>query len=151
VDKVLESLRAARAEATANGEPLVVLCHSFGGEIVHDILTHYQPGFEIDVWITVGSQVGLFEEMSLLLESKKRVGQAPGDPVVAPASVKRWINIADPNDIFGFLVMPVFTASAGRVVEDYLYDTGYPVAGAHSGYFEWPSFYRRLALRLQPK
>lgn len=148
---VLTDLRAAREQADATGEPLVVVCHSFGGEIVYDILTHYAPGFRIDVWVTVGSQVGLFEEMSLLLESANRAELAPDDAVAAPASVKRWLNIADPNDIFGFLVVPVFTAAKGSTLADYVYDTGYPVAGAHSGYFEWPSFYRRLAQRLQQK
>ncbi len=153
---VLDALLEARKEATALGEPLVVICHSFGGEIVYDILTHYAQGIdlEFDAWVTVGSQVGLFEEMSLLLASEGRTkprSATSGEAVASPASAKRWINIADSNDIFGFLVLPVFTGATPGSVSDYLYDTGYPIAGAHSGYFEWPSFYKRLAARLKSK
>jgi len=153
---VLDALLEARKEATALGEPLIVICHSFGGEIVYDILTHYAQdmGLELDVWVTVGSQVGLFEEMSLLWASEGRTkprGAFGGEAIASPASAKRWINIADGNDIFGFLVLPVFTGATAGSVSDFLYDTGYPIAGAHSGYFEWPSFYKRLAHRLKSK
>jgi hypothetical protein len=151
--KVLDQLLAARDEAIAAKEPLVVICHSFGGEIVYDILTHYAPALarDIDAWVTVGSQVGLFEEMSLLWASTGR--RAPRtaigtEAIASPEGLKRWINIADGNDVFGFLVLPVFTGATPGAVEDFMYDTGYPVAGAHSGYFEWPSFYKRLASRL---
>lgn len=149
---VLDDVLAARKDANASGEPLVVICHSFGGEILYDILTHYALNLDlvVDTWVTVGSQVGLFEEMSLLCASPGRTNPARGDePIEAPTSVKRWINIVDSNDIFGFLVLPVFTGATQGAVNDFMYDTGYPVAGAHSGYFEWPSFYRRLATRLK--
>lgn len=155
-ETVLDALLEARKEATTLGEPLVVICHSFGGEIVYDILTHYAQGMslELDAWVTVGSQVGLFEEMSLLWASEGRTkprSAFSGEAIASPASVKRWINIADGNDIFGFLVLPIFTGATAGAVRDYLYDTGYPIAGAHSGYFEWPSFYKRLAYRLKSK
>jgi hypothetical protein len=152
--KVLDDLLAARAEAKASGEPLVVICHSFGGEIVYDILTHYAEGLDliVDAWVTVGSQVGLFEEMSLLWASAGRTvprTAISNEAIRSPESARRWLNIADGNDLFGFLVLPVFTGVTQGAVRDFMYDTGYPVAGAHSGYFQWPSFYRRLAFRLK--
>lgn len=150
---VIEALTKAHAVAKATGEPLIVISHSFGGEIVYDILTHYakDSDLEVDAWVTVGSQVGLFEEMSLLWTSPGRKNPqavAGGDALPAPERVARWINIVDANDVLGFLVLPVFTGSEKRVVQDFKYDTGFPVTGAHSGYFRWPSFYKRLARRL---
>ena len=156
--KVLGDIQEAATQAKTTGEPLVVICHSFGGEIAYDIFTHYSNGTElqVDVWVTVGSQVGLFEEMSLLWNSPGRLSPVTAignEALAAPGCVKRWINIVDANDVLGFLVLPVFTGKTvpGRepnVVLDFNYDTGYAVTGAHSGYFEWPSFYKRLAHRL---
>ncbi|MGY2490960.1 hypothetical protein [Cupriavidus sp. CP313] len=149
---VLQTLQHAAALAREKKEPLVVISHSFGGEIVYDILTHYakDSDLEIDVWVTVGSQVGLFEEMSLLWSSPGRVDRAatPREAIASPTRAKRWLNIVDTNDVLGFLVLPVFTAAVPDTVHDFKYNTGYPVTGAHSGYFKWPSFYKRLGQRL---
>ncbi|WP_290601891.1 hypothetical protein [Janthinobacterium sp.] len=146
---VLQSLLEASELARAKNEPLVIISHSFGGEIVYDILTHYAEGtnLEIDAWITVGSQVGLFEEMSLLWASPGRTDRkaVPQEAITSPKRVKRWLNIIDTNDVLGFLVLPTFTAAVPDTVHDFKYNTGYPVTGAHSGYFKWPSFYQRLA------
>ena len=38
---VLAALLEGSARARQSDEPLVVISHSFGGEIVYDILTHY--------------------------------------------------------------------------------------------------------------
>ncbi|TDN68245.1 hypothetical protein [Paraburkholderia sp. BL10I2N1] len=150
---VLQTLQQAAALSREKKEPLVVISHSFGGEIVYDILTHYakDSDLEIDAWVTVGSQVGLFEEMSLLWSSPGRVDRAatPREAIASPTRAKRWLNIVDTNDVLGFLVLPVFTAAVPDTVHDFKYNTGYPVTGAHSGYFKWPSFYKRLAQRLE--
>ncbi len=149
---VLQALQEASDLARAMNEPLVVISHSFGGEIVYDILTHYAEGsdLEIDVWVTVGSQVGLFEEMSLLWTSPGRIDRKaiPREAIASPKRAKRWLNIIDTNDVLGFLVLPTFTGAAPETVHDFKYNTGYPVTGAHSGYFKWPSFYKRLAQRI---
>lgn len=149
---VLRSLRDASDLARTKNEPLVVISHSFGGEIVYDILTHYAEGsdLEIDTWVTVGSQVGLFEEMSLFLTSPGRTDRdaIPREAIASPKRAKRWLNIVDTNDVLGFLVLPTFTGAAPDTVHDFKYNTGYPVTGAHSGYFRWPSFYKRLSQRI---
>ncbi len=149
---VLGALRDGQKISVETGEPLGVICHRFGGEILYDNLTKYADGsdLEIDTWITVGSQVGLFEEMSLLLTSPGRHDQnsLPREAVPSPVKAKRWINIFDTNDVLGFAVLPTFTATNPGTVKDYKYNTGYAVTGAHSGYFKWPSFYKRLAARL---
>ncbi len=152
---VLQSLQEASKFSREKGEPLVVISHSFGGEIVYDILTHYAQGLDlqIDVWVTVGSQVGLFEEMSLLWTSPGRSDRnaMPREAIPSPQRVKRWLNIIDTNDVLGFLVLPTFTGAVPGTVHDFKYNTGFPVTGAHSGYFKWPSFYKRLAQRIGGK
>lgn len=152
---VFASLCEASKLARKKNEPLVVISHSFGGEIVYDILTHYakDTDLEIDVWVTVGSQVGLFEEMSLLWTSPGRVDRTavPQEAIASPQRAKRWLNIVDTNDVLGFLVLPTFTAATAGTVNDFKYNTGYAVNGAHSGYFKWPSFYKRLAQRIGEK
>ncbi|WLQ16661.1 hypothetical protein O5O45_12095 [Hahella aquimaris] len=149
---VIDAFNQAASVAKNKQEPLIVISHSFGGEIVYDILTHYAENMEleIDVWVTVGSQVGLFEEMSLLLSSPGRtdVSATPREAIPSPTRVKHWLNIFDTNDVLGFKVLPVFTASVPGTVKDYEYETGFTVFGAHSGYFNWPSFYRRLEKRI---
>jgi hypothetical protein len=150
---VLKDLQEAATLAKQTNEPLVVICHSFGGEVVYDILTHYAESseLEVDTWVTVGSQVGLFEEMSLLWTSPGRTKphtKIGNEAIASPKRVGRWINIVDTNDVLGFVVLPVFTGASANAVQDFKYDTGYPVTSAHSGYFEWPSFYKRLAHRI---
>ncbi len=154
-ETVIASLLEASTLAQQKGEPLIVISHSFGGEIVYDVLTHYADvlnlEINVDIWVTVGSQVGLFEEMSLLWTSPGRMGQlvAPAKAIASPKRVTHWLNIIDTNDVLGFLIEPVFSAAETRKIKDYQYDTGFPLTGAHSGYFKWPSFYKRLAARIK--
>jgi hypothetical protein len=144
VQTVLDSLREASNKKTATDNKLIVIAHSFGGEIVYDILTQFDPQLQIDCLITVGSQVGLFEEMKLYLASRDNIPPNPPDGKVArPLSLKRWLNVFDTNDILSYRLEPVFAG-----VDDYLYDTGFSSLEAHGGYFERPSFYKRLAARL---
>lgn len=144
VSTVLADLQKASAISKAEGEPLVVIAHSFGGEIVYDILTYFDPGISVDCLITVGSQVGLFEEMKLYKVSSSTLPpNPPVGRVVRPASLKRWLNVFDTNDILSYQLEPVVEG-----VSDFHYDTGYSSFGAHGGYFMRPSFYKRMAKRL---
>ncbi len=138
---VLDDLRAAAAAKTATDNKLLVIAHSFGGEIMYDILTHFAPELEVDVLVTAGSQVGLFEEMKLFKES---TASPPPGKVPMPKNVGRWMNVFDTNDILSYTAEPVFEG-----VEDYHYDTGFAATQAHGGYFVQPSFYARLAERLK--
>jgi hypothetical protein len=145
IQTVGDALRAAMAARTATDNKLVVIAHSFGGEIVYDILTHFDTGIEVDCLVTVGSQVGLFEEMKLYVSSQKDL---PPDPpsgrLKRPANLQRWLNVYDTNDVVSYRVAPIFEGAS-----DFVYDTGYQVPSAHGGYFLRPSFYRRLAARLK--
>jgi hypothetical protein len=144
VDVVLKALRGAAARKTAKDAKLVVIAHSFGGEIVYDIATHFAPDLVIDTLITVGSQVGLFEEMKLYVASSATIPvNPPVGKVPKPGNVKRWLNVFDTNDVLSFRVEPIFSDA-----KDFLYETGYGGFQAHGGYFLRPSFYTRLATRL---
>jgi hypothetical protein len=122
--------------------PLVIVAHSMGGNIAYDILSQFRPDLRCDVLVTVGSQVGLFEELCLLAKGKAQ-GCPDLDKVAALSNVGRWINVFDYNDVLGFAASRIFDG-----VDDYAYSTGKGVLKAHGSYFVMPSFYRRLATRL---
>jgi hypothetical protein len=144
VKKIVGEFRAAR-DARSPGDPkLIVVAHSLGGVITYDILTYFDPSIEVDVLVTVGSQVALFEEMALYRASQPELVPNPAtDRIPRPPNVKRWLNVFDPNDVFGFRTEGVFEG-----VQDFRYETGYGAMSAHSGYFRRPSFYERLGKRL---
>ena len=139
---VLGAFRSARELICANDPQLIVIVHSLGGVISYDILTHFDTALEVDLFVTVGSQVALFEEMSLYKHGALPAN-APVERLDRPANIRRWLNVLDPNDWFGFRAEGVFSG-----VTDFKYETGYGLIHAHSGYFRRPSFYRRLGERL---
>jgi len=125
-------------------EPLIVLTHSMGGNIVYDLLTHFAPDLNVDAWISVGSQVGQFEEMKLFKASNVTVGK-PGKVRGLKPRVKYWLNVYDPVDLFGFLAQPVFE----DVDEDLRFRTGAGDVRSHGAYFLRPRFYREVRSRLE--
>jgi len=144
ITTVLDDLRKAHSARKTGDDKLVVIAHSFGGEIIYDIATYFDPSIAIDCLITVGSQVGLFEEMKLYVVSRTNVpANPPAGRVVRPSSVKRWLNVFDTNDVLSYRLEPIV-----EEVSDYCYDTGFSSFSAHSGYFMRPSFYKRMAARL---
>lgn len=145
VREVLKELRWAAEARQPGDDKLVVIGHSFGGVIFYDIVTTFAPDLRPDAFVSVGSQVGLFEEMTLYEASDEKLPpNPPEDKLPAPAALKKWLNIFDTNDIFSFRGATIFSG-----VTDYRYDTGYGVFSAHGGYFARPSFYRRLGIRLR--
>ena len=124
-------------------EPLIVVTHSMGGNIVYDILTYYAPELKVDAWVSVASQVGQFEEMKLFRASNPGIGKPDRVAVLKPR-VKYWLNVYDPVDLFGFLAVPVFS----DVDEDLLFRTGAGDLQLHGSYFKRPRFYREVFFRL---
>jgi hypothetical protein len=125
-------------------EPLIVVTHSMGGNIVYDILTHFAPELEVDAWISVGSQVGQFEEMKLFRASDPGIVKPSKVRGLKP-HVKYWLNVYDPVDLFGFLAAPVFR----DLDEDFLFRTGAGDLQSHGAYFKRPRFYREVFSRLE--
>ncbi|WP_169800174.1 hypothetical protein [Streptomyces aurantiacus] len=132
----------AAAEHRGDGDPLVVVAHSMGGNIVYDLLTHFRPDLAVDILVTVGSQVGYFEELKLFHASDDRIPNADEPKVALPTTIGRWVNVVDLNDPLAFRAAPVFAG-----VEDYRIPTG--ALWAHSGYLNEPGFYERVAGRLR--
>jgi hypothetical protein len=144
---ILKNLYEAFDARTAS-DPLIVVGHSLGGVILYDLLTSYlggaPAGFTVDTLVTVGSQVGVFEEMKLYRLSRADVPGAGGAKMPKPAAVGRWINIFDTNDVLSFIAGAVFEG-----VEDFAFSSHTDVLSAHSTYFLRTSFYERLRARLR--
>jgi hypothetical protein len=137
--RILDALDAA---ADVVGEPLVIIGHSLGGVITFDLLGYCRPELQVDLFITVGSQVAHFEEIKLFKTS---------DPVIkgpakaaTPANIMHWINVYDEVDIFSYAAKAVFD----RVDLDARYDTQTYVIKAHGAYFDQARFYQRLRDRI---
>jgi hypothetical protein len=148
VQRVASALDDARGAIDAERDPkLVVVGHSMGGNILYDLLTYFRPDIEVDVLVTVGSQVALFEELKQFRVSDDTVPTDPTtDRVQAPQNVGRWINVFDLNDWLGFAAEGVFAG-----VEDFKYSTGEGALKAHGAYLMLPSFHDRLRARLMER
>lgn len=148
--RLLSKLDLAHQQAQRRGgEPLVLLSHSMGGQIVYDVLTHFLPGnpawqhLRIDFWCATASQVGFFEELKLFLASEAHYHR--GHPVPFPAAhLGVWWNVWDHNDFLSYTVQDIIAQ-----VDDAPYDSGMSLLAAHSGYLQRPSFYRTLAAKLR--
>lgn len=134
VEAVLSEIK--NAPRSHPDEPLIVITHSMGGNILYDILTHYDPTLKVDVWISVASQVAQFEEMKLFKESKDAI-KSPQTVTGLKPRVGYWTNIYDPADMLAFKARPVFA----EVDADLAYLTGASALKAHGEYFGRASFY----------
>ncbi|MER6370728.1 hypothetical protein ABT255_20500 [Streptomyces mirabilis] len=134
-----EALEKAAHHASEHDEPLIVVAHSMGGNIVHDVLSHYRPSLKVDLLVTAGTQIGLFEELKLFRASDRSLTCVGGGKVPALPNVDRWINVVDPADPLAFVAAPVFAGA-----EDLRFDTG--AWWAHGGYITSPYFHHRVGL-----
>lgn len=137
--KIIETILKEIQDAVQNQpeEPLIIMTHSMGGNILYDLVTYYSPDLKIDVWISVASQVAQFEEMKLFRSSDRGI-TTPDKVTGLKQQVGYWLNVYDPADSFSFLTEPVFA----DVTEDLEYLTGSSALKAHGEYFGRASFYR---------
>ncbi|RBQ19236.1 hypothetical protein DP939_14965 [Spongiactinospora rosea] len=85
--------REAVAEAIRTHSPQVVIAHSLGSVVAYETL-HAYPDLNVDLLITLGSPLGM---RNVVFE---RLMPAPaGGWGIRPHGVKRWVNIADKDDI----------------------------------------------------
>ncbi|MFI2261746.1 hypothetical protein [Streptomyces tubercidicus] len=141
VERIAVSLDEAARDAALRGEPLVVVAHSMGGNIVHDVLSHFRPDVQVDLLVTVGTQIGLFEELKLFASSDYKVPNLSRPKVAALPNVGRWLNVLDRSDPLAFAAAPVFAGA-----EDLVFRTG--AWWAHGGYLTSCDFHARLARRV---
>ncbi len=147
---LLDKLATAAANARSrNDEPLVVLTHSMGGQLVWDAVSHFMPrtpslrDVRIDFWCATASQVGFFEDAKLFIE--RNPAYRTGHPVPFPrAQLGHWWNVWDHNDFISFTAKGIVDG-----VDDEAYSSGMSLVSAHGGYLERPSFFRRFAEKLK--
>jgi hypothetical protein len=142
VRRVLAACEEGRAVADATNSRLIVIGHSLGGVIACDVLSGFSPQLDVDVLVTVGSQVGLFEELKLFVASDAAVPRDDMRLAERPQRVRAWINTLDYGDALAFEVGRVFHGAT-----DYAYKTG-SLRRAHSSYLVQPGFYERLRANL---
>jgi hypothetical protein len=142
VAEVQGALERADKARKAGDDKLIVVAHSMGGNISYDILTSFAPGIQVDLFLTVGSQVGLFEELKLYKNSNAAV-KAPAH-LPKPANIKKWINVMDLNDVLAYATSPIFDSSLDTKIDNHV-----PVWSAHTVYFYRPTFHKRLQARLE--
>ncbi|WP_328222287.1 hypothetical protein [Streptomyces sp. NBC_00310] len=138
-DRVMAALQEGMRGRTAD-DPLIVVGHSLGGAIAYDMLSRFCTDTTADVLCTVGSQVGLLEEMKVLAVSDD---DTAGRKVAKPPNVEHWINVFDYNDVLSYKLEPIFAD-----VIDYSYPS-HDLLRAHGAYFGQPSFFQRLGVRVQ--
>ena len=107
---ILESLRTAQKTRTET-DPLIVIGHSMGGNIVYDLCTDFASNedWHIDIFVTVGSQFSLFQELDLFEGAPV---PKPVDMSITkmpkPLKITNWINVFDKNDVFGYSANRIF-------------------------------------------
>ncbi|WP_254412076.1 hypothetical protein [Dyadobacter diqingensis] len=146
--------KAHKIKMERNGEPIVLLSHSMGGQIAYDTLTYFLPQMEqykhikVDFWCATASQVGVFEEMKLFAVSDPQINLASDQKVPLPSQnqLGYWWNVWDPNDYLSYTANPIF-----ENIDDESYNSGTSLIQAHSGYLQRPSFYRKFAEKLRNK
>jgi hypothetical protein len=150
--RVLTKIKEATDNQKDKNEPLVVLSHSMGGQIVYDLITYFMPqvpaykDLRIDFWCATASQVGLFEELKLFRASDHQYGKQHNNQVPFPdrKHLGGWWNVWDHNDFISYSAAKIISD-----VDDEDYSSGMSVVHAHSGYVEQPSFFRAFAKKLE--
>lgn len=156
--QLLGTLKRAHDNKTEKEEyePLVVISHSMGGQLVYDAVTYYLPemskipeyesykDIRIDFWCATASQVGLFKEMKLFQADITNPFQSAEKPLFPDKHLNLWWNLWDANDYLSFTTGSLFD----EVIDD-LYDSGRSFFKAHTSHFEQPDFYKQLALMLK--
>lgn len=138
-------VEAARAAYT-NDQPLVLIGYSMGGGVLHEMLTDQDAVAQIevqlgrplivDLFLSVGTQIGMFAEL-------RQFSEVPaGAPLAVPVS--HYWNVFDYYDTLAFLCAPVVSTA-----QDFEVSTAVGISDAHGSYFESALFFSRLSSRLK--
>ncbi len=143
--RVIDGLLTARQQGQAD-EPLIVLTHSMGGQLMYDALTSFLPadpraaGLRVDFWCACGSQVGVFREMGQFIERQPLPTTALLD---SPHAGYFW-NVWSYSDFLSFRTEEIIVGA---------HDTAFPFLGNvrsdHMAYLHDTRFYRALAAKIQ--
>ncbi|GAA2101223.1 hypothetical protein GCM10009841_16740 [Microlunatus panaciterrae] len=143
---------ARQLQLDRGGEPLVVLSHSMGGQIIYDVISHFLPRMpqyrevRIDFWCSCGSQVGLFEELKLFLESSPAYGAGRIELVPRPDErhLGYWWNVWDYADLMSFRAEGIIDG-----VDDMGLLLGRAIQQNHSAYLDSDDFYKMMAAKIK--
>ncbi len=138
VRPICEALETAAGEATEH-DPLLVVAHSMGANIAFDAITSFCPHVQVETLITVGNQIGWFEEMKLFVASDHDIPNAQRPRAPKPANVRRWLNVMDASDYLAYSVEPIFEGAS-----DISFASGRGPLAAHTEYFKNIDFYLLL-------
>lgn len=143
--RVIDGLLEARAGAAA-GEPLVVLTHSMGGQLLYDALTAFLPaepraaGLRVDFWCACGPQVGLFRELGQFVER----GPLPTRALIDSPHAGYFWNVWSYSDLLSFRAEGVIAGA---------HDVAFPfpasVRSDHLSYLHSPDFFRALGAKIR--
>lgn len=121
------TIRGAIAEQLGD-DPTVLLAHSLSGIACAELLlTDKAARRKVPLLVTVGSQVGMLDEIGALAATKKR----RADAFRLPADFPPWLNICDRNDLLSFRAAPRFSGQ----VRDMELDSANPFPHAHNAYW----------------
>ena len=143
---ITEDLLKAAKTARANGEKLLIIGHSMGANIFYDMVTDdawlakidadLGAKFRPDLFLSVGTQLGLFEELNLFKSSTPNV--AP-----FPSRLGDWWHVYNRMDVLSFAADGIF-----EDVKQFSVNTKANIIDAHGAYFTSPVFQKRLRKRL---
>jgi len=150
--RMLDLLAEAQKVKEESGEPIIVLTNSMGGQIMYDIVTYFLPrlpaysDIHVDLWCSVASQIGLFEEMKLFLASSSEYSKAAGNRVPFPDRkyLGAWWNVWDVDDIISYSVRDIIEG-----VDDTPFRVGQWLFKEHIGYLQEESFYQLFAQKVR--
>jgi hypothetical protein len=121
------------------GEPLVIIGHSLGGVVAFDLLSHFRPDLQVDLLLSVGSQISHFEEIKRFKGSDPHIPANGVALAPTPGNIRHWINVYDEVDVFSYACKRVFDR-----VSDHAYDTHTHTLKSHGAYFMQNQFYENL-------
>ncbi|MDV6374416.1 hypothetical protein [Deinococcus arenicola] len=142
--RVLTALKKSWHLSRERNEPLVIVTHSMGGQLVYDALTTFIPAnpefsdLRAAVWCAAASQVGPCKDLGLFLDDQSGEGTA----LVASPHLDYFWNVWSENDLLSF-------PAEGSVLG--AHDTAFALGGRspHMAYLQRPEFYRTLAARVR--
>lgn len=136
---------AAKA-AKIDDAPLILIGHSMGGSVLHEMLSdanqvtsiEEQLGGKlvVDLFLSVGTQIGLFAELNLFPTRSR--------DLAATVPIKHFWNVYDYTDTLAYLCEPLIERAV-----DFEVNTAAGIFASHGAYFENALFFARLKARLK--
>jgi hypothetical protein len=90
IDRLSEILKGHK------GKKILLISHSMGSIIAHDVLLDHLPGLKIDTLVSIGSPLGQKYVLRKILEEQKNNS---GNKLRVPENIQRnWYNLSDLDD-----------------------------------------------------